>query len=124
MIHEESGLLKTILKAWLGHLLAMFFYDYVIRNSVRIFFYPIEWSFIVGIALGYVFSSVIVWSIVVVHKFKSLKQVTISLGLLCAIFSIKLITGIMGLVNFKGNSGSSEDKTGPCIANQVSFGHF
>ncbi len=104
MIHEDSGILKAIITAYHGHLLATFFYDYVVRNCVRLFFYPIEWSFLVGIVLGSLFSAAIIWSIVVVYKFKSLKQVTISLVLLCAIFTIKLITGILGLVHFKGKS--------------------
>ncbi len=102
MIHQDHNILKASLIAYHGHLLATFFYDYVVRNCVRMFFYQIEWSFLVGIVLGILFSMVIIWSIVVVYKSNSVKQVTISLILLCIIFLTKLTTGVLGLVHSNG----------------------
>jgi hypothetical protein len=94
----EDQTLQIFLTAYHGSLLATFVYDYVIRNSVRLFYQGLHWPILVNIILGVLFIAVIVWAIMSVwHKIK--RNLLISFVVLIIIFIIRLGVGVPELMS-------------------------
>jgi len=85
--------LQVFLSIYHGSLITTFFYDYVIRNAVRLFLNRPEWTYISNIALGVLFMAVIVWAIISVWS-KIRRNLLICLVVLVIIFIIRLAVGI------------------------------
>ncbi len=59
MLEDHS--IQIFLTLYYGQMLSTLFYDYIIRNSVRLYFYNMQWDLITNIAMGLVFSIFIYW---------------------------------------------------------------
>jgi len=70
-----------------------FFYDYVLRNSVRLFEYGLDWKYVTNIVMGVIFLLVIVWAIISAWR-KIRMNLLISLIALGVIFIARLGVGI------------------------------
>jgi hypothetical protein len=93
----ERLTLQIFLTVYHGTLISTFFYDYIIRNLVRIFVIDITWSYITNIVLGVVFLAFIVWAIMSVWKIVK-RNLLIVFVILIVIFIIRLAVGITDYV--------------------------
>jgi hypothetical protein len=89
--------LQIFLTVYHGTLIGTFFYDYIIRNLVRIFVIDIAWSYITNIVLGVVFLAFIVWAIMSVWRIVK-RNLLIVFVILIVIFIIRLAVGITDYV--------------------------
>jgi hypothetical protein len=81
-----------------GSFISTFLYDYILRNSVRVYLNGPEWNYISHIALGVVFIAIIAWAILSVWG-KIRRNLLISLVILIIIFIIRMANGIPDLMN-------------------------
>ena len=89
----SDSTLQIFLTIYHGSLIGTFFYDYIIRNLIRILNYGPEWTYISNVILGIVFVAIIIWAILSVWS-KSRKNLLISLVILIIIFVVRLAVGI------------------------------
>lgn len=59
----EDSTLQIYLTIYHGQLLATFFYDYIIRNSIRLVYDNLEWNIISNIAFGVICIAFSIWAI-------------------------------------------------------------
>ena len=89
----SDSTLQIFLTIYHGSLIGTFFYDYVIRNAVRLFMYGPQWAYVSNVALGVLFIAIIIWIILSVWS-KIRRNLLISLVILIFIFIIRLAVGI------------------------------
>ena len=89
----QSSILKLFLTIYHGSLIGTFFYDYIVRNTVRLFEFGLDWKYVTNIGLGILFLLVIVWAIISAWR-KIKMNLLISLIALIVIFVIRLGVGI------------------------------
>jgi hypothetical protein len=89
----QDSTLQIFLTIYHGSLVGTFFYDYIIRNAVRLFQYGPEWTYVSNIALGALFVAIIIWAILSVWS-KIRRNLLICLIVLIIIFIIRLGVGI------------------------------
>ena len=89
----QSLTLQIFLTVYHGSLMGTFFYDYVLRNSVRLFEYGLDWKYVTNIVMGVIFLLVIVWAIISAWR-KIRMNLLISLIALGVIFIARLGVGI------------------------------
>lgn len=97
-----SEKLKTTLLAFYGSFLGIFLYDYIIRNTYRLLFKQLDWTFLSGGSLGTIFFAITVWFIVVVSKEMGKRRVILSTLILGLVFLTKFIHGCVVLGRKKG----------------------
>jgi len=89
----QDSTLQIFLTIYHGSLIGTFFYDYIIRNIIRLVLNGPDWTYISNIALGVLFLAIIVWAILSVWS-KIRRNLLISLIVLIIIFIIRLAVGI------------------------------
>jgi hypothetical protein len=89
---QKDTSLQIFLTIYYGQLLATFFYDYFLRNVVRLFFDRMEANILANICLGIVAIAVIVWMITCVWGRVKLFLI-ISAIVLLVIFIIRCVNG-------------------------------
>jgi uncharacterized membrane protein len=89
----QDSTLQIFLTIYHGSLIGTFFYDYIIRNAVRLFLYSMEWTYISNIVLGVVFIAAIIWAILSVWA-KIRRNLLICLVVLIIIFIVRLAVGV------------------------------
>jgi thiol:disulfide interchange protein len=92
MLFSDSTL-QIFLTIYHGSLIGTFFFDYIIRNAVRIFIDGPVWQHVSNVAMGVLFIAVIIWMILSVWS-KAKRNLQISLIVLIIIFIIRLAVGI------------------------------
>jgi hypothetical protein len=92
--------IQIFLTIYHGQLIATFFYDYIIRNSVRLFIDKLEWNIVLNIALGVFFIAAIIWAILSVWG-KIKRNLIICTIFLLVIFIIRLVIGVMDIIEKK-----------------------
>ena len=89
----EDSNLQIFLTIYHGSLMGTFLYDYIIRNTVRIFEFGVFWPYVSNIAMGVLFMLIIIWAILSVWR-KIKQNLLISLIALIVIFVVRLGVGI------------------------------
>lgn len=102
----QDSTLQIFLTIYHGSLIGTFFYDYIIRNSVRWFMSGLEWTYISNVALGIIFVAVIIWAILSVWS-KIRRNLLICLVVLIVIFIIRLAVGIPDTIEKHRRMGNS-----------------
>ena len=92
--------IQIFLTVFHGQFCANFFYDYIIRNSVRLFFDGLQWSFITSIVLGVFFIATIIWAVLCVWG-KQKRNLIISAIILLVILVIRISLGAIEMVENK-----------------------
>ena len=103
----SDSTLQIFLTIYHGTLIGTFFFDYIIRNAVRLFIDGPQWPFVSNVALGVVFIAIIVWAILSVWG-KIRRNLLISLLVLIVIFIIRLAVGIPDTIEKHKRMGNSE----------------
>lgn len=85
--------LQIFLTIYHGTLIGTFFYDYIIRNSVRLYVSGLQWQYVANVGLGILFCCVLIWVILSVWS-KIRSNLLISFVVLIFIFVIRLAVGI------------------------------
>ena len=98
--------LQIFLTIYHGSLIGTFFFDYIIRNSVRLFIRGPEWPYVSNIAMGVLFIAVIIWMILSVWS-KARRNLLISLVVLIVMFVIRLGVGIPDTIEKHRRMGNS-----------------
>ncbi len=62
MVQDAS--LQIFLTLYHGQLLSTLFYDLILRNSMRLFYYEVQWNMVANIAIGLFFSLFVIWFVV------------------------------------------------------------
>ncbi len=89
----QDSTLQIFLTIYHGQLLATFFYDYMIRNLVRLFYDPIDWNIVTNIVLGGLFIMIIIWAILSVWG-KIRRNLIVCTIILLIMFIVRLAVGI------------------------------
>jgi hypothetical protein len=97
-------ILQIFLSLYHGSMVGVFFYDYIIRNLVRIFLnYQHTMSYIGYVALGVIAIAFIVWAILNVWS-KIKRNLLITLFVLIVLFVIRFILGILDINERKNDT--------------------
>jgi hypothetical protein len=99
MVSDAS--LQIFLTIYHGQLLATFFYDYVVRNTVRLFFYSMSWNMVTNVIVGLLFSIGIIWAILSVWS-KIRRNLIITTVVLIIMLIVRLAVGIPYLMDRRG----------------------
>lgn len=99
MVQESS--LQIFLTLYHGQLLATFFYDYIVRNSVRLFFQNVGWNLVTNVIVGILFAIAIIWAVLGVWT-KTRRNLIVTTVVLIIIFIVRLAVGIPSLMDRKG----------------------
>jgi hypothetical protein len=94
----QSSTLQIFLTIYHGSLIGTFFYDYIVRNAVRLFEYGLDWKYVTNIGMGILFLLVIVWAIASAWR-KVKMNLLISLIALIIIFIVRLGVGIPDMMD-------------------------
>ena len=105
MVQDAS--LQIFLTIYHGQLLATFLYDYVVRNTVKLFFVQMNWSFIMNVIIGLLFSVFVIWAILSVWS-KIRRNLVITTVILILMLIVRLTVGIPSLMN-RSDSFSKTD---------------
>ena len=92
--------IQIFLTLYHGQLIAAFFYDNIIRNSVRLFFDKLEWNIVTQIALGVFFIAAIIWAVLSVWA-KKRQNLIISAVILLVILVIRIVIGTTEMMDKK-----------------------
>ena len=85
--------LQIFLTIYHGSLMGTFFYDYIIRNTVRLYENGLDWSYISNIGMGALFILIIIWAILSVWR-KIPRNLLICLIALIIMLIVRLGVGI------------------------------
>ena len=85
----EDSKLQIFLTIYHGTLIGTFFYDYLIRNIVRLVLNGITWAYVTNIALGVLFIAIIIWAILSVWS-KIRRNLIICMIVLIIILVVRL----------------------------------
>jgi hypothetical protein len=103
----SDSTMQIFLTIYHGSLVGTFFFDYIIRNAVRIFRFGPEWQYVSNVGMGVLFIAVIIWMILSVWS-KIRRNLQISLLILVIIFVIRLAVGIPDTMEKHRRMGNSE----------------
>lgn len=104
-VFSDSNL-QIFLTLYHGSLVAVFFFDYIIRNTVRMILREVHWNYYSNIILGAVCIAVIIWAILSVWN-KVRLNLLISFVILIIIFGIRIGLGVPE--NTRGNSNEAKE---------------
>ena len=98
MIIKDTTL-QVFLTLYYGSLVGTFFYDYIIRNIVRMVQDNIKWDYLTNIGLGVLFIAVVVWLVwSLLAKIRT--NLLISLVVLIVMFVVRCAIGIPEIYGF------------------------
>jgi hypothetical protein len=103
----SDSTLQIFLTIYHGSLLGTFFFDYILRNAVRIFHFGLEWQYLSNVGMGVLFMFLIVWLILSVWK-KVKRNLQLSVVTLLIIFVIRLAVGIPDILQQSKRMGNTE----------------
>ncbi len=92
--------IQIFLTLYHGQLIAAFFYDNIIRNTVRLFFEKLDWNIVTQIALGVFFIAAIIWAVLSVWA-KKRQNLIISAVILLVILVIRIVIGTTDMLEKK-----------------------
>ena len=98
MIIEDKNL-QIFLTLYYGSMVSTFFYDYIIRNVVRVTQDAIRWDYLTNIGIGVLFLGLIIWLVMSVWA-KIRTNLLISLVLLILMFIVRCAVGIPEFFGF------------------------
>jgi hypothetical protein len=95
---SNDGISKLYISLYVyhGHSIGMFLYDYIIRNVCKFFAYW-NWHSLVGVALGFICIAASIFSIIVLFRYNTYRNLIINLVLIAIIFVFKLTVGSYNL---------------------------
>ncbi|CAF1088007.1 unnamed protein product [Brachionus calyciflorus] len=102
----KDSTLQIFLTIYHGSLIATFFFDYIVRNSVRWITSGLEWNYITNVILGIIFVAIIIWAIMSVWS-RHRRNLLISLVVLIIILVIRLGFGIPDTIDKHKKHGNS-----------------
>ena len=94
----KDSTLQIFLTIYYGSLLTTFLFDYIVRNSVRMYYYGYEWDYASNIIMGALFGLISIWAVMSVWS-KVQRNLNICLFLVIIIFVARLAVGIPETMN-------------------------
>ncbi|CAF0979081.1 unnamed protein product [Brachionus calyciflorus] len=102
----KDSTLQIFLTIYHGSLIATFFFDFIVRNTVRWITSGLEWNYITNVILGIIFVAIIIWAIMSVWS-RIKRNLLISLVVLIIILVIRLGFGIPDTIDKHKKYGNS-----------------